>query len=294
MQYSATISAQVKSFLDFCRIEKGLSVNSIQSYKLDLQRFERFCAGCKGSALVTSYVDSLYQAGLASRTIARHITTLRNFYHYLLQEGRIDSDPTVLLSLPKTWQTIPKYLNSQQVNALLEAPRADKPLGLRDRAMLQFLYATGLRVSELCGVRVSDLEMNLGYVRVVGKGDKHRIVPAGQVALKAVEDYLVNARPKLLKGRSSPHLFITARGAAMTRQAFWYVIVGHGKKAGIFHNLTPHVLRHSFATHLLEGGADLRSVQTMLGHTDISTTQVYTHVMRTRLRQTIDRHHPRA
>ncbi len=168
------------------------------------------------------------------------------------------------------------------------------PQGLRDRAMLEFLYATGLRVSELCHVRVSDVERNLGFVRVVGKGNKHRIVPVGKAALQAVEQFLGEGRPQLLKGRASPYLFVTNRGGAMTRQAFWKLLAGYGKKAGMFRDLTPHVLRHTFATHLLEGGADLRSLQTMLGHADISTTQIYTHVMRSRLRRTVDEHHPRA
>lgn len=300
MQPASSISALVRSYLNHCRIEKGLAGNSIASYELDLKRFERFSLTDQGRSstdetdLVRGYVDSLYQAGLASRTVARHITTLRNYYRFLLQEDIIAVDPTSLLTLPKAWQTLPKYLNRQQVDALLEAPDSAKPTGQRDRAMLQFLYATGLRVSELCGVQVSDLETNLGYVRVVGKGNKQRIVPVGQVALGAVESYFANGRNMLLRGRSSPFLFVTARGTAMTRQAFWTLIVGHGKKIGIFHRLTPHAIRHSFATHLLEGGADLRSVQTMLGHADISTTQIYTHVLRTRLRQTVDDHHPRA
>jgi len=160
--------------------------------------------------------------------------------------------------------------------------------------MLEFLYATGLRVSELCRVRVSELEMNMGFVRVVGKGNKHRIVPVGKSALGAVESYLGSGRPWLLKRRASPYLFVTNRGGAMTRQAFWKLLARYGKRAGIFRDLTPHVLRHTFATHLLEGGADLRSVQSMLGHADISTTQIYTHVMRSRLRKTVDEHHPRA
>jgi integrase/recombinase XerD len=211
-----------------------------------------------------------------------------------MEQGTVDSDPTALLAPPKHWQSLPKYLNKQQLNDLMASPDRNHPQGLRDGAMLEFLYATGLRVSELCRVRVTDLERDLGFVRVVGKGNKHRIVPVGQAALRAVDAYLGSGRPRLLKGRASPSLFVTNRGAAMTRQAFWKLLAGYGKKAGIFHNLTPHVLRHTFATHLLEGGADLRSVQTMLGHTDISTTQIYTHVMRSRLRKTVDEHHPRA
>ena len=300
MQSDGSIFAQVRSFLDYCRIEKGLSANSIQSYQQDLKKFLLFresaphLSPIDGTGLARGYVDSLYTAGLAASTIARQVTTLRNFYRFLLQEGAITEDPTHLLVLPKQWQTIPKYLNYQQVNALMDIPDPSKPAGLRDRAMLQFLYATGLRVSELCAVRIADLETTLGYVRVMGKGNKQRIVPVGQAALRSVEEYVGTGRPALLRGRLSADLFVTSRGKAMSRQAFWSLIVGHGKKVGIFHNLTPHVIRHSFATHLLEGGADLRSVQTMLGHADISSTQIYTHVMRSRLRKTVDEHHPRA
>jgi len=243
---------------------------------------------------VRRYLDSLYKSRMASRSIARHLTTLRSFYQFLTENGAVDSDPTVNLAAPRQGTSLPKYLNKKQVDDLLQAPGSCKPQGLRDRAMLELLYATGLRASELCSVRVSDLERSMGVVRVVGKGNKHRMVPVGKAALQAVEQYLVGARAVLLRGRPSPFLFVTNRGGAMTRQAFWKLLAGYGKKAGIFHDLTPHVLRHTFATHLLEGGADLRSVQTMLGHADISTTQIYTHVMRSRLRKTVDEHHPRA
>jgi integrase/recombinase XerD len=297
MRLVASISAQVGSFLDFCRIEKGLSSATVEAYNLDLKRFTGSLQpsdGLHDSTIVHRHVDSLYQSGMSSRSIARHVTTLRNFFKFLMEQGVTDSDPTALLAPPKHWQSLPKYLNKQQLTDLMASPNRNHPQGLRDGAMLEFLYATGLRVSELCRVRVSDLERDLGFVRVVGKGNKHRIVPVGQAALRAVDAYLGSGRPRLLKGRASPSLFVTNRGAAMTRQAFWKLLAGYGKKAGIFHNLTPHVLRHTFATHLLEGGADLRSVQTMLGHTDISTTQIYTHVMRSRLRKTVDEHHPRA
>jgi len=297
MRSVASISADVASFLDFCRIEKGLAHATIEAYRLDLEAFIRSLPKHGEAAdptFVRGHLDALYQARLGSRSIARHLTTLRNFYKFLLEKGLIDSDPTATLTQPKQWQSLPKFLNKQQLHDLMHAPDPRRPEGHRDRAMLEFLYATGLRVSELCRVRVSDLERNLGFVRVVGKGNKHRIVPVGKSALGAVETYLTSGRPMLLKRRASPYLFVTARGSAMTRQAFWKLLAGHGKKAGIFHNLTPHVLRHTFATHLLEGGADLRSVQTMLGHSDISTTQIYTHVMRSRLRNTVDQHHPRA
>ncbi|HTA70794.1 MAG TPA: site-specific tyrosine recombinase XerD [Bryobacteraceae bacterium] len=297
MRPGASISAHVASFLDFCRIEKGLARTTIESYRLDLERF----AGSIQAAnqwsdpeCVRRHIDSLYQARMASRSISRHLTTLRNLYRYLLEKGIVDSDPTANLAAPKQWQSLPKYLNKKQIDDLMAAPDQAKPQGLRDRAMLEFLYATGLRVSELCRARVSDLDPNMGYVRVVGKGNKHRLVPVGKAALQAVEYYLTSGRPRLLKNRPSPYLFVTNRAGAMTRQAFWKLLASYGKKAGMFHDLTPHVLRHTFATHLLEGGADLRSVQTMLGHADISTTQIYTHVMRSRLRKTVDEHHPRA
>jgi len=297
MQSVRSISAQVASFLSFCRIEKGLSRTTIEAYNADLQRFAgSLQAGDElgNTECVRRHVDGLYRARLASRSIARHLATLRNFYQYLLETNAVSSDPTAVLVAPRQWQSLPKYLNKKQIDGLLAACDLSRPKGLRDRAMLEFLYATGLRVSELCHVRVSDVEINLGFVRVVGKGNKHRIVPVGKAALHAVEQFLGEGRAKLLKGRASPYLFVTNRGGAMTRQAFWKLLAGYGKKAGMFRDLTPHVLRHTFATHLLEGGADLRSVQSMLGHADISTTQIYTHVMRSRLRRTVDEHHPRA
>lgn len=297
MQRVASLSAQITSFLDFCRIEKGLAKTSVDSYHIDLERFSSTLHpgdNLEDKTCLRRYLDSLYQDSMASRSIARHLATLRNFYRFLLEKGAISTDPTELLTAPKQWQSLPKYLNSQQINDLITTPDVSRPQGLRDRAMLEFLYATGLRVSELCKIRVSDLEVNMGFVRVVGKGNKHRIVPVGGDALKAVEAYRDGGRERLLKGRASPYLFVTNRGGAMSRQCFWKLLGDYGKKAGIFHDLTPHVLRHTFATHLLEGGADLRSVQTMLGHADISTTQIYTHVMRSRLRKTVDEHHPRA
>ncbi len=293
MREGAPLTARVQSFLDFCRIEKGLAWNTVEAYRQDLERFLAFGAA-EDDQRIRRYIDSLYQAGLSSRTIARHLATLRNFHSFLLERGVLASDPTSLLSSPKQWQSLPKYLNTEQITKLLAAPDPARPAGLRDRAMLEFLYATGLRVSELCTVRVSEVELSLGYVRILGKGNKHRLVPVGASAIAAIEEYLRSGRPAFLKRRPSPYLFVTARGGAMTRQGFWKLLRAYGNQAGIFHGLTPHVLRHTFATHLLEGGADLRSVQTMLGHSDISTTQVYTHVVRARLRKTIDDHHPRA
>jgi integrase/recombinase XerD len=185
-------------------------------------------------------------------------------------------------------------LNLEEINRMIAAPDTGKPTGLRDRAMMELLYATGLRVSELCGLETADLEAEMGVVRVLGKGNKQRLVPVGKAALTAIAEYTANGRPRLLKGRISPFLFVTARAGKLDRKSFWRLLIHQGKRAGIFRGLTPHVIRHSFATHLVERGADLRSVQTMLGHADISTTQVYTHVVRSRLREEFDRHHPRA
>src|SRR5579864_4295644 len=288
-------------FLNFCRIEKGLARNSLEAYGRDLERYQTYFQSQHGVNLlnnhtdtVLSYLNSLYRSGLGSRSIARHVATLRNFYSFLLREGKIACDPTEHVRTPKQWKTIPKFMNLSQIDKLLQAPDMTVPTGIRDRAMLELLYATGLRVSELCRVGVSELNLELGVLRTTGKGNKQRMVPVGRSAIGAVRQYLETARGRILKGRGSRFLFVTARGGAMTRQAFWKLLAVHGRRAGIYRNLTPHVLRHSFATHLLEGGADLRSVQTMLGHAGISTTQIYTHVMRSRLRRTLDDHHPRA
>jgi integrase/recombinase XerD len=294
----STLCGRAKSFLDFCRVEKGLSANSLSAYHIDLQRFINGIAPIEPHRAtapdLARYVESLYSSGLSARSIARHMTTLRNFYGFLTREGEIQADPSEFLTPPKQWSNLPKYLNRQEIDKLLTSPDAAKPTGLRDRAMLELLYATGLRVTELCRLDLSSIERDSGVLRVTGKGNKQRLVPFGESAGDAVGQYLSQGRPLLLKGRASRFLFVTARGGAMTRQGFWKLLAGHGKKAGIFRDLTPHVMRHSFATHLVEGGADLRSVQIMLGHADISTTQVYTHVARRRLREIVDQHHPRA
>jgi integrase/recombinase XerD len=294
---STRLANQMTAFLNYCRIEKGLSSNSLEAYSADLSRFIEFL-GHPSEPPTTEqtrlYLDHLYQSGLSTRSVARHLTTLRSFYGFLLREGAMDTDPTEHLRTPRQWQNIPKFLNLQEIDKLIEAPDGSRPTGLRDRAMLELLYATGLRVSELCRVGVGDLNSGLGVLRTTGKGNKQRVVPVGRKAIQAVEHYLESGRAALLKGRASRYLFVTARGGCLTRQGFWKLLAGYGRQAGIFHGLTPHAVRHSFATHLLEGGADLRSVQVMLGHADISTTQIYTHVMRSRLRDTVDQHHPRA
>jgi len=300
-QSPGVLANLITDFLNFCRMEKGLAANSMAAYAADLERFGLYFnrnhngeASGNHTDTVAGYLNSLYRSGLGSRSIARHVATLRNFYSFLLREGKIAVDPTEHVRTPKQWKTIPKFLNLDQINTLLQAPDLALPTGLRDRAMLELLYATGLRVSELCRIGIGDLNLEMGILRTTGKGNKQRVVPVGKSAVAAVRHYLDGSRATILKGRASRYLFVTARGGAMTRQAFWHLLATHGRKVGIFRNLTPHVLRHSFATHLLEGGADLRSVQTMLGHADISTTQIYTHVMRSRLRKTLDEHHSRA
>jgi integrase/recombinase XerD len=299
MKHEGWLACAAEAFLAHCRVEKGLAANSIAAYRNDLKDLARFLearktAGPPSAEDLNEYLSACRQAELGPRSLARRVASLRNLFRFLLREGRIETDPAALLRSPRQWLNLPKYLSGHQVEGLLAAPDAAKPRGLRDRAMLELLYACGLRVSELVNLRLADVDAQLGYIRVDGKGGKHRFVPAGRQALNAIENYLAGARGALLKGRHSGALFVTARGGAMTRQAFWKQLHEYGKRVGIFQNLTPHVLRHSFATHLLEGGADLRSVQTMLGHADIATTQIYTHVVRSRLRSVVDAHHPRA
>lgn len=295
------LTGLAESFLNFCRVEKGLANHTLSSYRLDLERFKSELPVPEQQATaqqLADYVESLYGAKFSPRSIARHVATLRNYYRFLAREGEVGQDPAEFLASPKQWSTLPKYLNREEIERLLESPDGSEPRGLRDRAMLELLYATGLRVSELCGLELAAVERRMGVLKVIGKGNKQRVVPFGEPAGAALDRYLAAGRPKLLKGRASRYLFVTARGSAhdsaMTRQTFWSLIRKHGHSVGIFRRLTPHVVRHSFATHLVEGGADLRSVQIMLGHADISTTQVYTHVARRRLREVIDQHHPRA
>ena len=289
------LANQITEFLAFCKIEKGLAANSVSAYAADLERFNAYCGlhpSGNHTDTVHQYLNSLYESKLSSRSIARHLATLRNFYGFLLREGQVKNDPTENVRTPKQWKTIPKFLNLSQIDRILQAPDDSRATGIRDRAMLELLYATGLRVSELCRVGISDLNLELGILRTTGKGNKQRVVPVGRSAVAAVRRYLESARGRILKGRGSRYLFVTARGGAMTRQAFWRLLGINGKRAGIFRNLSPHVVRHSFATHLLEGGADLRSVQTMLGHADISTTQIYTHVLDERAKAMVRDLHP--
>lgn len=297
------IAAAIAAFLTHVRVEKGLSPNTVSAYRRDLLKFDEF--GKKKKLTVESvtrddlvdFLASLYRQKLESRTVARNLVTMRNFFRFaLIQELRTE-DPTLNLESPKIRRSLPGYLRLEEVERLLAQPDEKQPAGLRDRTMLEVLYSTGLRVSELVGLRVMDIDRAAGCVRCIGKGDKERIVPIGKKALALVERYLRDARPKLLRDAKQPNvatLFINRRGGPLSRVGVWKILSAYGRQAGMRTGLTPHMLRHSFATHLLERGADLRSVQLMLGHSDISTTQIYTHVVEERLKQIYKAHHPRA
>lgn len=297
---SQPLPQELAAFLSYLRVEKGLAANSIASYRCDLVNFAGFLARARRPLVrvnrddIRSYFASLYRRGLKARSVARHLVSLRNLYRFLLKEGKIRSDPTAEIDAPKIGQSLPKYLTAAEVDSLLQQVDPASPAGLRDKAMLELLYATGMRVSELVGLRWEDFEVNLGVVRCRGKGSKERLIPVGKSALRAVEAYVHRGRELLAKKRSSPFLFLNRRGGGLSRVGFWKLISRYGRAAGIVTPLTPHVVRHSFATHLLERGADLRSIQLMLGHSDISTTQIYTHVLKERLKQVYHEHHPRA
>ncbi|MBI5167549.1 MAG: site-specific tyrosine recombinase XerD [candidate division NC10 bacterium] len=291
----------LNGFLSYLAVEKGLAKNTLESYGRDLRKFFGFLESVNlmevqrvGHRHLTAYLAWLRDEGLSTKTAARSLSALKTFYRFLLSEGLAFQDPTANLDSPKAWARLPSVLSFEEVERLLGAPSLSTPWGLRDRAMLEFLYATGVRVSELVSVAVADLNLEVGYVRLLGKGGKERIVPLGTAATKALKEYLSRVRPLLARGSSSPYLFLGRSRDKLTRQGFWKIIKRYARETGIKRRVTPHSLRHSFATHLLEHGADLRSVQMMLGHADISTTQIYTHVSRARLKAIYDRHHPRA
>ena len=295
------ISTAISSFLTHVKVEKGLSPNTVSAYRRDLLKFHEFVQKRKRTLETVSrddivdFLASLYRQKLESKSVARHLVTLRNFFRFAQTQEVISEDPTMHLESPKIHRSLPGYLRMEEVERLIAQPDLKTPYGLRDRAMLEVLYSTGLRVSELIGLRVSDLDTKVGSVRCIGKGDKERIVPVGRKALSIVEKYLRDARPKLLgKLAGGPTLFVNRRGGALSRVGVWKILSAYGRQAGLRVALTPHMLRHSFATHVLERGADLRSVQLMLGHADISTTQIYTHVVEDRLKQIYKAHHPRA
>ncbi|MBN2432152.1 MAG: site-specific tyrosine recombinase XerD [Acidobacteria bacterium] len=288
----------IAEYLNYLLVEKGLSENSLAAYGRDLARFQDYLVrngldplGVARENLLV-YLKTFYLDHYKPSSIARHISAIKGFYKYLLMDGHIRKDPAELLEAPQRWRALPKYLSQGEVERLLVQPDTGKAAGLRDKAMLELLYATGLRVSELVRVRVTDLNQEIGYLICLGKGGKERIIPIGEEAQAWIGLYLRDGRNLMLK-KALDWLFVNRSGQKMTRQGFWKIIKAYGVAAGIRQSITPHLLRHSFATHLLENGADLRSVQWMLGHADISTTQIYTFVTQTRLQEIYRKYHPR-
>ncbi len=286
-------------FINYLIVEKGLTNNTIDAYSRDLLGFINHLseikisdAGVVAPLDIVKYIGKLRDSGISPRSSARKLTTIRMFYRFLNAEGYTKDNPTLLVDLPKGISRLPKAISLEMVDMLLSAPDTKKPLGLRDKAMLEILYATGLRVSELVSLKVGDVNLDVGYLMAYGKGSKERIVPMGESAQMWVKEYILNARSRLCKGHSET-LFTNRSGRGLTRQGFWKVIKSYARKAKINISITPHTLRHSFATHLLERGADLRSLQMMLGHADISTTQIYTHVTTARLKEIHKKYHPR-
>lgn len=287
-------------FIDYLAVEKGLAANTIAAYAADLTLYLDFLRteglhdmAHSDTAVIFKHLIALRDAGLAARSRARHLVTLRGFYRFLVQERILETNPAKLVDLPKTTRSLPGVLGIREVLRLLDTPDSTRPEGLRNGAMLELLYAAGLRVSELVNLDINDVNLEACFVRVLGKGSKERVIPIGQTARQRLETYLSSARPLLLKARQSHSLFVTRLGKPMTRQGFWKILKQLALKAGLESQITPHTLRHSFATHLLERGADLRSVQVMLGHADISTTQIYTHVAPEQLKAVHTRYHPR-
>lgn len=312
---------EIENFLNFLTVEKGFSQHTIAAYRNDLTQFLDFLketearsaarnitdkngAGASPDSIdwstvtkvrIISFIVSLKDKQYASTTVARKVAAVKSFFHFLVAEGIVKNDPTENLDSPKVGKTLPRTLTVEEVDELLEQPaRASTPEAYRDKAMLELLYATGMRVSELTSLNVDDINLSAGYVRCIGKGSKERIVPVGFQAIRAVEQYLELGRPQLARSKTQQALFLNHRGERLTRQGFWLIVKAYAKQAGIRTDITPHTLRHSFATHMLNSGADLRSVQELLGHANISTTQIYTHLTTDRLRQVYDQAHPRA
>jgi len=295
-----SLDTLVDRYLNYLLIEKGLSEKTLESYGSDMAMYLTFLEnnGVKGilaadTPVILKHLISMRDAGLGARSRARHLVTIRGFYRFLVQEKILKHDPTRLIDLPKSGLKLPDVLSIEEVRLLLSIPDRNIPIGSRDAAMIELLYAAGLRVSELVNLKLQDVNMEAGFVRVFGKGSKERVVPIGLFAKGKIDDYLKTARPLMLKNIASRYLFVARAGKPMTRQGFWKLIKRYALKAGFNKTITPHTLRHSFASHLLEGGADLRAVQIMLGHVDISTTQIYTHVAREHLKNIHEKFHPR-
>jgi integrase/recombinase XerD len=291
---------EIAQFFTYLRVEKGLASNTITSYTRDLSKFAAYARAKRLKIASTSrqdvraFLESLYRQNLTARSVARHLSALRHFFRFLVRERMMAHDPAAEIDSPRTGISLPVFLRMGEVEALLQQPDPSTPLGLRDKAMIELLYATGMRVSELVGLQVQEIDLKLGILRCVGKGSKERLIPVGKSALAKIELYIQRGRPQLLKESKVSHLFVNNFGAPLSRIGFWKILRKYGHTAAISTPLTPHVVRHSFATHLLERGADLRSIQLLLGHSDISTTQIYTHVLKERLKQVYQAHHPRA
>ena len=293
-------SALVDAYLDHLRVERRLSLNTVESYARDLAYLGRFAAGrshplaALDRAALEAFVRDLMASGLAARSVARSVAATRGFYRYLALRRHLSANPADDLQPPRSFAALPTYLSTDEVDRLLATPDTTTPRGVRDRAFIELLYATGLRVSELVALKIADVNLEAGFLTTQGKGGKERLVPVGDEAVAWLTKYLRESRPVLGKGRPSLRLFVNARGGtSMTRMGIWKTLKAYGQAAGLGQRLSPHVLRHSFATHLLERGADLRAIQVMLGHADLSTTQIYTHVHEARLRAVYDRFHPR-
>ena len=289
----------VARFLDAVWMERGLSPNTLAAYRADLTALSRWLAERQVPIMQTSrkdlqdFIEWRVQTGARPRSTARQISSFRRFFRYLVREAVIQEDPTAQIAMPKIGRSLPKSLTEEEVEALLAAPAVRDPLGNRDRTMLEVLYATGLRVSELVNLRHGQTNLNQGVIRIVGKGNRERLIPLGDEAVRWLNEFVSGARDEILLDRQTEYLFPTRRGDRMTRQAFWHIIKRYARKAGIPKGLSPHTLRHAFATHLLNHGADLRVVQILLGHSDLSTTQIYTHVASERMKELHSRHHPR-
>jgi len=289
----------LSEYTDFLNIEKQQSQNTVESYRRDVSRFEKYLSnnhldGAKTSDVRSFLVFLRNEGGLAPSSVARCLSSLKSFYNFLYVESLISENPIETIASPRPWRKLPNVMSIQEVDALIAAPDINTLAGVRDLAMLELMYATGLRVSELVSLKMSAVNLEVGYLRSLGKGSKERVVPIGDIAKTTIENYVINARPLFQKKWRTEDLFLTRLGNAMTRQGFWKILKKYSTKAKIVGTVSPHALRHAFATHLLERGADLRSVQKMLGHADISSTQIYTHVLRERMREVHERFHPRA
>ena len=293
----------LEDYIHFLKVERQLAENTITSYSRDLNDYIEFLGGAKVETIdavtrqtILTYLQLMNEQGKSARTVSRHISSIRSFHQFLLREKVTTNDPTVHLELPKIEQKLPRVLSMEEVDKLIAAPDQSKPQGVRDNALLEILYGTGMRVSELIDLDLDDIHLSMGFVRVFGKGGKERIVPLGNKAIESCTRYVNEARPRFIEKKQGIHdaLFVNMRGGRLTRQGCWKLLKGHAVGAKLQKKLTPHILRHSFATHLIENGADLRAVQEMLGHADISTTQIYTHVSRARLKEVYVKFHPRA